>query len=193
MSNDTRGKLIEAATNLFSEHGYAAVTTKEIAKLAGVSEVTLFRHFESKRILFNTIIKENMMNFGIESYIQNEATFDVRRDLTEIASRIVASKKDNRSLQKMVLKDKFMHSEAHTHTQKIENTDMKALRSYFKTLKEKNLINDSPEKLSRFFISNINGFAFHNFIMKPYSEEMEKEQSEYFNWLITKVIDIILM
>lgn len=44
----TREALRTAALALFAEHGYDATTTAQIAARAGVSEMTLFRHFATK-------------------------------------------------------------------------------------------------------------------------------------------------
>lgn len=44
----TRAALQRAALELFAERGYEATPTAEIADRAGVSEMTLFRHFGSK-------------------------------------------------------------------------------------------------------------------------------------------------
>jgi AcrR family transcriptional regulator len=45
--------ILLAAIDLFSEKGFAATTTSEIAKKAGVSEGTIFRYFSTKKdILF---------------------------------------------------------------------------------------------------------------------------------------------
>jgi len=43
---------VEAAVQLFSRQGFAGSSTHEIARLAGVSEVTVFRHFPRKKDLF---------------------------------------------------------------------------------------------------------------------------------------------
>lgn len=43
--------LREAALRLFTEHGYDGTTTAQVAQHAGVSEMTLFRHFPSKEAL----------------------------------------------------------------------------------------------------------------------------------------------
>jgi AcrR family transcriptional regulator len=51
-TNDTANRIVEAAVQLFSRQGFAASSTHEIARLAGVSEVTVFRHFPRKRDLF---------------------------------------------------------------------------------------------------------------------------------------------
>lgn len=45
---DTRTRLLRAALETFSERGYDGTTTREVANRAGVTEVTLFRHFGNK-------------------------------------------------------------------------------------------------------------------------------------------------
>ena len=47
--DETSQKIIDAAMALVRDKGYVATTTKEIARLAGVNECTLFRKFESKK------------------------------------------------------------------------------------------------------------------------------------------------
>lgn len=44
----TRDKLQEEALRLFTERGYDDVTVQEIARAAGVSHMTFFRHFPTK-------------------------------------------------------------------------------------------------------------------------------------------------
>jgi AcrR family transcriptional regulator len=51
-----RQLLLQAAHDVFSEHGYARATTKEIAERAGVVEALLFRNFGSKAALFNEVV-----------------------------------------------------------------------------------------------------------------------------------------
>jgi len=52
--DDARRRLAQAALELFSERGYDATTTAEIAARAGVTERTFFRHFPDKReVLFD--------------------------------------------------------------------------------------------------------------------------------------------
>ena len=47
--DETSQKIIDAAMTLVRDKGYVATTTKEIAKVAGVNECTLFRKFKNKR------------------------------------------------------------------------------------------------------------------------------------------------
>ena len=54
--NDVQEALIEAATALFSERGPAAVSVREIAKLAGVNHGLVHRHFGSKKGLLKAVV-----------------------------------------------------------------------------------------------------------------------------------------
>jgi len=47
----TRERIVEAARNLFAEKGFDRTTTAEIAREAGISEGTIYRHFKSKKEL----------------------------------------------------------------------------------------------------------------------------------------------
>jgi AcrR family transcriptional regulator len=51
---DARGRLERAAYELFEEHGYEQTTVAEIARRAGLTERTFYRHFADKReVLFS--------------------------------------------------------------------------------------------------------------------------------------------
>jgi AcrR family transcriptional regulator len=54
----TRSHLMQAASQLFIEKGYAATIIRAIAELAEVNEVTLFRHFGTKEKLAQAIIDQ---------------------------------------------------------------------------------------------------------------------------------------
>lgn len=70
-TNSTRQRLIQAALELFISRGVSSTTTRQIAELAEVNEVTLFRHFGNKNGLLLAVIQESEIfgNLG-ESLIQ---------------------------------------------------------------------------------------------------------------------------
>jgi len=57
MSGDERrSQILLIAIKLFSQKGFSASTTKEIARLAGISEAMVFRHFATKSELYHAIL-----------------------------------------------------------------------------------------------------------------------------------------
>lgn len=57
MSGDERrSQILSIAIQMFSKRGFSGTTTKEIARLAGVSEAMVFRHFATKSELYNAIL-----------------------------------------------------------------------------------------------------------------------------------------
>ena len=65
-----RGLLLTAARELFDQHGYDAVTTRQIAEAAGVSEQMVFRHFGSKANLFEAAAVVPFVEH-LEAYVAN--------------------------------------------------------------------------------------------------------------------------
>ena len=84
-SSITRTRLIEAASQVFASLGVQGATTREIARVAGVNEVTLFRHFASKEQLLLAVI-ENAFALQTEALAHPEAwTQDLKIDLRHYA------------------------------------------------------------------------------------------------------------
>lgn len=81
----TRDRLLKAAIQVFSTEGYVGATTREIARVAEVSEVTLFRHFQSKEQLLSAVAQHiTALRREIFTH-QDEWTYDLRRDLLHYA------------------------------------------------------------------------------------------------------------
>ncbi len=57
---ETRGRLLKAALNVFSKHGYERATIDEIVHEAGFSKGAFYVHFESKEDLFWTMFEERI-------------------------------------------------------------------------------------------------------------------------------------
>jgi AcrR family transcriptional regulator len=54
-AEDRREAIVMAAAPLFAAKGFDAITTREIAEAAGVSEALLYRHFDNKAALYAAI------------------------------------------------------------------------------------------------------------------------------------------
>lgn len=54
----TRAALVEAARELFTEHGYAQVSTAQVVAAARVTRGALYHHFEDKRDLMRAVFAQ---------------------------------------------------------------------------------------------------------------------------------------
>lgn len=82
--NPTRQRLVNAALELFAQQGITETTTKQIAELAEVNEVTLFRQFGNKQGLILAVMEES------EIFDQLSATFGQQIDRTRPAAQTLA-------------------------------------------------------------------------------------------------------
>ncbi|GAB5497192.1 MAG: hypothetical protein Phyf2KO_22720 [Phycisphaerales bacterium] len=55
---ERRRQLLNTASKLFADQGYARTTTSQLAQEAGVTEPIIYRHFASKRDLFVALVEE---------------------------------------------------------------------------------------------------------------------------------------
>ncbi|AEC01789.1 TetR/AcrR family transcriptional regulator [Parasphaerochaeta coccoides] len=69
---DTKENILQAALRLFSQDGYEAVSVSAIAAKLGVTKPALYKHYKSKRDIFDHIV-ERM----VEIDMQKAAAFDV--------------------------------------------------------------------------------------------------------------------
>jgi AcrR family transcriptional regulator len=54
---DTKGRLIQAAYELFLQHGYHATSMREIAARSGLSVAAAYNHFKNKDELFTAVLR----------------------------------------------------------------------------------------------------------------------------------------
>jgi TetR/AcrR family transcriptional regulator len=62
---DTREKILETATRLFSTQGYTNTSLSQVAKEAQVSKALIFWHFENKEKLFRTVLQRTFEPYFI--------------------------------------------------------------------------------------------------------------------------------
>ncbi|MBQ8314598.1 MAG: TetR/AcrR family transcriptional regulator [Lachnospiraceae bacterium] len=55
---NTKSRILDSALTLFSEKGYHSVSVAEIADAVGIKAPSLYKHYKSKRDIFNGILSE---------------------------------------------------------------------------------------------------------------------------------------
>ena len=81
-ADQTRERLLSAGLELLCKKGYRGATTREIAQEAGVTEVTMYRHFRSKEELLATAVSDRGAQF---LNIFPKPTGDMEADLLTLA------------------------------------------------------------------------------------------------------------
>lgn len=148
----TRGnreeEILEAAVKIFSDKGYSAATTSEIAKEAGVAEGTIFRYFKTKKdILTKVMVKMvTVMGEKIMTKRLNEI-FENSKHLSE------------RELLKYLLKDRLSIAFKYFDMVKVVLTEIQ----YHEDLKEafvNNIIMKGKDILTLYFKEGIDKGIF---------------------------------
>jgi AcrR family transcriptional regulator len=80
--------ILDAAGQLFREHGYGAVSMDQIAREAGVSKATVYAHFSSKDRLFAAMIHNGCRVYAEGIMPALTEMEDVREALTQICREI---------------------------------------------------------------------------------------------------------
>lgn len=111
-------KIVEAAVETFSEKGFAASSTSEIAKKAGVAEGTIFRHYKTKKDLLLSIVTPLMTKLlgpvVAKDFVKE--IFEVNYDNFEQFIRNLAFNryefvKNHRTVVKILLQEISFHDE----------------------------------------------------------------------------------
>ena len=55
---NTKERIVKEALTLFSKHGYQGTSVKNIADAVGIKDSSLYKHFKSKKEIFDTIVQE---------------------------------------------------------------------------------------------------------------------------------------
>lgn len=80
-SQDTRRRILDAATDLFLDEGYSTTNLDRIAEVAMVTKPTVYSHFESKKGLFDAVVKRNAETRVAEISKYFTPSKDPRKDL----------------------------------------------------------------------------------------------------------------
>ncbi len=158
----TSEKIMKAALDLFSKQGYFKTTTREIADLAEINELTLFRHFGTKENLFQQTTQAYVQDINIKGEIEQFKNQPFEKSIQDIALDYLEFCYQNKQIYKiqMHLSDNMKDFVR----LKLSRGYQKELKEYFNELKNEGKINGDPEKMSVVFINSILG-AFTVYVL----------------------------
>jgi len=100
-----RERILDAALEVFSERGFAGATTRDISAKADVNEVTLFRHFDSKKGLYAAVISERSPIAEVGRNIEFDTDLPVDELLRANAASVLSVLRANRRQFMLIMGD----------------------------------------------------------------------------------------
>jgi len=93
---DTGPRILDAAVRVFGRDGVSGATTREIARVAKVNEVTLFRHFRNKNELLRQVVMQSAKRYGqVFAGASVKTPDDLRRTVRTYAEAHTRKLRDN--------------------------------------------------------------------------------------------------
>ncbi|MGC4378099.1 TetR/AcrR family transcriptional regulator [Fictibacillus sp. Mic-4] len=185
---DKQKKIIAAAIEIFSEKGYSASSTSEIAKRAGVAEGTIFRHYKTKKELLISIVGPMMAKL-IAPFIIRDVDKVLKKDFDHFEDFLRAMIenrrefiKNNLPVLKILLQEIPFHPELKElfmeHIAKKLYERFKRVVEHFQ--KKGELIDMPSNSVIRLTVSSIVGYLLAKYILLPdarWDDEKEIERT----------------
>ena len=163
---EKQGKIVEAALQLFAREGYASTSTSRVAKLAGVSEALIFRHFGTKDGLLKAVIKmgeERARALYADIVMETDPKVILRKTL-EIPVQI---KEDPRAVEFWKLQYKIKWEMEEYGADKMEPLEL-ALTNAFTKLGYEN-----PGQETQHILIIIDGLAMRFYLQNDFELELQ--------------------
>lgn len=111
MSREERKEqILESALNVFIEKGYNGSTTVDIAKAADISEVTLFRYFDSKKQIFMDAI-EPILITSLKESLEESKDLEPMKKLEYILNNRIKFISEHNEVIKLILMESQVNPE----------------------------------------------------------------------------------
>lgn len=188
-------QILEAAVRVFSEKGFSASRTSEVAKEAGVSEGTVFNYFKTKKDLLVGLLIPLVARFfrplvlsGVERIFRTRKNRNIEEVLQDVALDRVHLVEKNLPLIKTVAAEAAFHPELFDPLrEKVAPMMIETISRYFQTeVDNGTFLEIEPKLLLRTFASMIAGYVItRNVLPDIFGSEDEEED-------IRKVVDIFL-
>lgn len=185
---DKQKKILVAAIESFSEKGYAATSTSEIAKKAGVAEGTIFRHYRTKKELLISIVAPLMTKL-IGPFVVNDFNKVLDRKFDRVEDFLKATIDNRREVlikllpvvRIMIQEIPFQPELREQFFELIAKKIFDRISSLIKSYQEKGqIIEMPPESVARLAITSIMGYLFSRYILFPnldWDDELETKRT----------------
>ncbi|GGA36246.1 TetR/AcrR family transcriptional regulator [Paenibacillus physcomitrellae] len=169
-------QIVQSAVDIFSEKGYAAASTSEIAQRAGVAEGTIFRHYKTKKDLLLSIVSPLMSrlvapfiirNFQSVLNMQHETFEDFLRAVIE--NRLSFARKHMKVIKILIQEIPFQPDLKKAFLEQVGGPVGSRIREIIVYYQDKGQLSKeiAPETALRFMASTIMGLFAEKFLLFP--------------------------
>jgi AcrR family transcriptional regulator len=102
-AEERREKILDAALEVFSERGFAAATTRELAARAGITEAIIYRHFRSKEEVLRGVVERDSFLQHVHQFVSVDADRPLRDQLLDLGRNWRRFVHERRSLVTLLL------------------------------------------------------------------------------------------
>jgi AcrR family transcriptional regulator len=183
-------QIVDAAIQIFAEKGYSNTSTAEIAKLAGVAEGTIFKHFGTKDKLLLSIIVPYIKEFfpviaeEVMGQVMKNQLTTFEEFLRGLLQNRVAFITENREIFQVIIKEVIYKEEMKQELLPLlyENISSRLLRVIDAFKERGELINLPSEKILNMLLTFFGGFFVSRFVLlnKQTVSDEEIEDAIYF-------------
>ncbi|WP_436416066.1 TetR/AcrR family transcriptional regulator [Petrimonas sp.] len=157
----TEQKIVEAARKIFTQKGYAATKTRDIAEEAGINLALLNYYFGSKENLFKQIVSEKFEDlFGLMSPILSDRHITLEEKIRILVSNYTKLLRENEELPIFVLNELKNNGI-------MFNYILQQARTIAQPILDEQLKSDGYTISTTDFIMNIISLTIFPFISKP--------------------------
>lgn len=189
-------KILESAIQVFSEKGFSAATTSEIAKIAGVAEGTIFRYFKTKKDILRSILIQTIKIMSsrfvlgnVEKIFHSSGDKDLRSVLKEFIYDRMKLVESIFPMARVVISEALYHEDVREALyQNIIVGALDIFRGFHSVMVQKGMMRSDvePEVLLRSILGNIAVFIGQKMLFgeKFAFDDIEKEYD--------KLVDVLM-
>ncbi|MGE5381016.1 MAG: TetR/AcrR family transcriptional regulator [Methylocystaceae bacterium] len=187
---DKQINIIKTAIELFSEKGYSATTTKEIAQRTGVSEGTIFKHYATKKDLMLSISEMIIRNIAYPLFTKglDEVLNYPYESLDDFLSALMANRmarmQEGIPIFKLLVQEVPFQPEIRALV--IEVFAQIPLKEGLERLRVRNLIIDQPTpETANFLLTSLFGYLLSRYIFWPelFADHMDADLENFLHFM----------
>lgn len=186
---DRRNRILSAAQEIFSQHGFRDAEVKLIAEKAGVGKATIYKFFESKEALLLVVVEENlahMRDLALSSLVGSSGD---PLDRLENAARAMARYISvNKELVRVLIQEagEFAGDIQRSYLNTIDQ-NLPIAEAFFESFRrEGHFVNVETRTIVMTMVSLMIG-AVYTWALTENKSNLEQDAIDYFNLLVSGI------